>query len=129
MKIVFLDEYSVAGRDLTTIKTLGDYTAYENTAKSEVVERLQGADIAITNKVMIDAEAMRALPSLKLICVAATGMNNVDLNAAEAVEFYKETGFKYLDFSFYHAVTRPDHPLMKEGWKEWVLAAKKAAAE
>lgn len=82
MKIVFLDEYSVAGRDLTTIKTLGDYTAYENTAKSEVVERLQGADIAITNKVMIDAEAMRALPSLKLICVAATGMNNVDLNAA-----------------------------------------------
>ena len=82
MKIVFLDEYSVAGRDLTTIKTLGDYTVYENTAKSEVVERLQGADIAITNKVMIDAEAMRALPSLKLICVAATGMNNVDLNAA-----------------------------------------------
>ena len=82
MKIVFLDEYSVAGRDLTTIKTLGDYTAYENTAKSEVVERLQGVDIAITNKVMIDAEAMRALPSLKLICVAATGMNNVDLNAA-----------------------------------------------
>ena len=77
-----MDEYSVAGRDLTTIKTLGDYTAYENTAKSEVVERLQGADIAITNKVMIDAEAMRALPSLKLICVAATGMNNVDLNAA-----------------------------------------------
>ena len=59
MKIVFLDEYSVAGRDLTTIKTLGDYTAYENTAKSEVVERLQGADIAITNKVVIDAEAMR----------------------------------------------------------------------
>lgn len=77
-----MDEYSVAGRDLTTIKTLGDYTVYENTAKSEVVERLQGADIAITNKVMIDAEAMRALPSLKLICVAATGMNNVDLNAA-----------------------------------------------
>ena len=77
-----MDEYSVAGRDLTTIKTLGDYTAYENTAKSEVVERLQGADIAITNKVVIDAEAMRALPSLKLICVAATGMNNVDLNAA-----------------------------------------------
>lgn len=77
-----MDEYSVAGRDLTAIKTLGDYTAYENTAKSEVVERLQGADIAITNKVVIDAEAMRALPSLKLICVAATGMNNVDLNAA-----------------------------------------------
>lgn len=81
-KIVFLDEYSVAGRDLKKITDQGEYIAYENTAKSEVVERLKGADIAITNKVLIDGEAMRQLPDLKLICVAATGMNNVDLNAA-----------------------------------------------
>lgn len=81
-KIVFLDEYSIAGRDLKKITDQGEYTAYENTAKSEVVERLKGADIAITNKVVIDGEAMRQLPDLKLICVAATGMNNVDLNAA-----------------------------------------------
>lgn len=81
-KIVFLDEYSIAGRDLKKITDQGEYIAYENTAKSEVVERLKGADIAITNKVLIDGEAMRQLPDLKLICVAATGMNNVDLNAA-----------------------------------------------
>lgn len=81
-KIVFLDEYSIAGRDLTSITSQGDYTAYENTAKEQVVERLKGAEIAITNKVMIDGDAMRQLPNLKLICVAATGMNNVDLNAA-----------------------------------------------
>lgn len=81
-KIVFLDEYSIAGRDLTKITSQGEYTAYENTAKEDVVERLRGADIAITNKVVIDGEAMRQLPDLKLICVAATGMNNVDLNAA-----------------------------------------------
>ncbi|MBR3826532.1 MAG: hydroxyacid dehydrogenase [Alistipes sp.] len=81
-KIVFLDEYSIAGRDLKKITDQGEYIAYENTAKSEVVERLRGADIAITNKVLIDGEAMRQLPDLKLICVAATGMNNVDLNAA-----------------------------------------------
>lgn len=81
-KIVFLDEYSIAGRDLKKITYQGEYIAYENTAKSEVVERLKGADIAITNKVLIDGEAMRQLPDLKLICVAATGMNNVDLNAA-----------------------------------------------
>ena len=81
-KIVFLDEYSVAGRNLEKITSLGDYTAYENTAKEQVVERLKGAEIAITNKVVIDGDAMRQLPDLKLICVAATGMNNVDLNAA-----------------------------------------------
>lgn len=81
-KIVFLDEYSVAGRNLEKITSLGDYTAYENTAKEQVVERLKGAEIAITNKVVIDGDAMRQLPDLKLICVAATGVNNVDLNAA-----------------------------------------------
>lgn len=81
-KIVFLDEYSIAGRDLTSITSQGDYTAYENTTKEQVVERLKGAEIAITNKVMIDGDAMRQLPDLRLICVAATGMNNVDLNAA-----------------------------------------------
>lgn len=81
-KIVFLDEYSIAGRDLSKITSQGEYIAYENTRKEDVVERLKGADIAITNKVMIDGEAMRQLPDLKLICVAATGMNNVDLNAA-----------------------------------------------
>lgn len=77
-----LDEYSIAGCDLSKITSQGEYVAYENTAKEQVVERLQGADIAITNKVLIDGEAMRQLPNLKLICVAATGMNNVDLNTA-----------------------------------------------
>lgn len=81
-KIVFLDEYSIAGCDLSSITSQGDYVAYENTRKEEVVERLKDADIAITNKVLIDGEAMRQLPRLKLICVAATGMNNVDLDTA-----------------------------------------------
>ena len=82
-KIVFLDEYSIAGRSLDSITSLGEYTAYENTTKEQVVERLKGADVAITNKVLIDGDAMRQLPDLKLICVAATGMNNVDLVTAK----------------------------------------------
>ena len=82
-KIVFLDEYSIAGRGLEKITSQGEYIAYENTAKELVVERLKGADIAITNKVLIDGDAMRQLPDLKLICVAATGMNNVDLETAK----------------------------------------------
>lgn len=82
-KIVFLDEYSIAGRGLEKITSQGEYIAYENTAKEQVVERLKGATIAITNKVVIDGGAMRQLPDLKLICVAATGMNNVDLETAK----------------------------------------------
>lgn len=81
-KIVFLDEYSIAGRDISKISSQGDYVAYDNSRREEVVERLKGANIAITNKVVIDGDAMRQLPELKLICIAATGMNNVDLNTA-----------------------------------------------
>ena len=82
-KIVFLDEYSIAGRSLEKITSQGEYIAYENTKKEDVVERLKWATIAISNKVVIDGEAMRQLPDLKLICVAATGMNNVDLESAK----------------------------------------------
>lgn len=82
MKIVFLDEYSVCGRNLAGVKRFGEYTGYEVTSPDEVVERCADADIVITNKVVIDAGAMSRLPRLKLICVAATGMNNVDLAAA-----------------------------------------------
>ena len=82
MKIVFLDEYSVCGRDLSYITHWGDYTGYETTSLDEVIEKSKDAEIIITNKVVLDAEKIVALPNLRLICVAATGMNNVDLNAA-----------------------------------------------
>ncbi len=80
--IVFLDEYSLASRDLTAVKALGNYTGYETTTPDQTVARCANADIVITNKVCIDAAAMAQLPRLRLICVAATGMNNIDLAAA-----------------------------------------------
>lgn len=82
MKIVFLDEYSVCGRNLYGIKCRGEYVAYQTTSPDQVVERCVDAEIVITNKVVLDAEKIAALPNLRLICVAATGMNNVDLEAA-----------------------------------------------
>lgn len=82
MKIVFLDEYSVCGRNMDGVKRFGEYRGYDVTSPDQVVERCADADIVISNKVMIDADAMSRLPHLKLICVAATGMNNVDLAAA-----------------------------------------------
>ena len=83
MKAVFLDHYSICGRDTSAIAALCDrYTEYEFTTPQEVVERCHDAEIVITNKVRFTAETMDALPALKLICIAATGMNNVDLDAA-----------------------------------------------
>ncbi len=82
MKIVFLDEYSVCGRNLDAIRRFGDYVGYATTSPEQVVERSKDAEIVITNKVVLDAKTIAALPRLRLICVAATGMNNVDLNAA-----------------------------------------------
>ena len=98
-KIVFLDEYSIAGRDLSKITSQGEYIAYENTKKEDVVERLKGADIAITNKVMIDGDIMRQLPDLKLICVAATGMNNVDLETAKELGIVVKNAVGYSTIS------------------------------
>ena len=82
MKIVFLDEYSVCGRDLSSIKRFGDYIGYETTSPDQVLERCADAEVVISNKVVLDAAIISSLPKLRLICVAATGMNNIDLNAA-----------------------------------------------
>ncbi len=82
MKIVFLDEYSVCGRNLDGIRRYGEYVGYDMTQPEEVVERSKDAEIVITNKVVLDADIIAQLPHLRLICVAATGMNNIDLNAA-----------------------------------------------
>lgn len=81
-KIVFLDEYSLGGYDLSAIKSLGEYTGYDRTTANQTLERCKGASVVITNKVYISRETMQQLPDLKMIAIAATGMNNVDLEAA-----------------------------------------------
>ncbi len=82
-RIVFLDAYSIADSSLHTFEALGEFTAYEDTTPQEVVERCQGAEIVITNKVKLMRAEIDALPSLKLICVAATGTNNIDTHYAK----------------------------------------------
>ena len=95
MKIVFLDEYSVCGRDLSSIKRFGDYIGYETTSPDQVLERCADAEVVISNKVVLDAKIIASLPKLRLICVAATGMNNIDLNAAaeHGVEVRNAVGY------------------------------------
>lgn len=80
--IVFLDAYSLGEADLTAIRTLGNYTECEYTRRDQIVERCREAEVAITNKVVFDRATLEQLPRLRLICVAATGMNHIDLEAA-----------------------------------------------
>lgn len=90
MQGVFLDTGSlVAGvedhgdLDFAAINALPvDWHYHTSTEPDVVVERLQGAQVAVTNKVVLDAAQLARLPDLKLVAVAATGVNNVDLDAA-----------------------------------------------
>jgi len=82
MKIVFLDAYSIGNADMSALAALGDYTSFESTAPEQVISRCAEADIVITNKVKLMQPELEALTNLKLICIAATGMNNVDLKVA-----------------------------------------------
>jgi len=82
-KIVFLDRETLRAT-LHPPAFPHDYLEHEVTAPAEVVARLAGATIAITNKVRINAEMMAQLPDLKLIAVAATGTDVIDVKAATA---------------------------------------------
>lgn len=55
---------------------------HESTPAVQVADRIRAADIIVTNKVVLDADALAGAERLRLICVAATGVNNVDLAAA-----------------------------------------------
>ena len=65
------------------MKVLGECTIYDRTAPEEVLERAAGAEAILTNKVIINADHMAALPELKYIGVLATGYNVVDTAAAK----------------------------------------------
>ena len=82
MKIVYLDSYPLEGVSLAPIARLGDFTEYDDTPQGQAVERARGADIVIVNKVKLMRPEVDALPGLKLICVSATGVNNVDVEYA-----------------------------------------------
>ncbi|MDP3290969.1 MAG: NAD(P)-dependent oxidoreductase, partial [Sulfuricurvum sp.] len=82
MKIVILDALTYGDTSLVGFDTLGDVTIYQTTCVDETIERIRDAEVIVTNKVVISNAEMEAAPKLKLICVAATGMNNIDHEAA-----------------------------------------------
>jgi len=96
MKITILDADTLgADLDLSILDRFGDLEVYDITLPEESVDNIDDSEIVITNKVVIDGDIMRSCPDLKLICVAATGMNNIDLQAAEelGIEVRNVTGY------------------------------------
>ena len=80
MKIVLLD-YGTLGPeiDLSPLRDAGDLTAYEMTTQDGIAERIGDADVIITNKLKLNAQSLAGAKQLKLICVTATGFDNVDI--------------------------------------------------
>jgi glycerate dehydrogenase len=79
MRIVILDAATFGETDLSGFDALGEVEVYQTTSADETLERVKDAEVVVTNKVVIDAAVMDASNRLKLVCVAATGTNNVDL--------------------------------------------------
>jgi len=83
-QIVILDTETLGeDLDLSPLEQFGDVTGYKITGKDETLRRIQNAHIVISNKVILTEEMMQQCSDLELICIAATGMNNVDLEAAQ----------------------------------------------
>ena len=83
MKIVFLDLKTVGIiPNLHLLEQFGEVTYYQTTLPEFVSERIKEAEIVITNKVVLDKITIEKAQNLKLICVSATGTNNVDQEAA-----------------------------------------------
>ena len=79
MKIVFLDAQTIGSDiDLSKFDTLGEVVKYPFSTPAEVRERVKDADVIVLNKVIINEESIGTAEKLKLVCVTATGTNNLD---------------------------------------------------
>ena len=84
MKIVFLDAKSVGEDiDLSKFKELGEFVSYDFTHFEDIPKRVVDADVIMTNKCLINEQSVGAAQNLKLVCVTATGTNNLDKNFLE----------------------------------------------
>lgn len=108
MKAVLLDAASLGHDiDLAPVREQVDSLAvHDQSSSAEARERLAGARVAIVNKVVLDAPTLEALPELKLICVLATGTNNIDMAAAERL------GITVKNVSAYGTASVAQHTLM-----------------
>jgi glycerate dehydrogenase len=102
MRVVFLDRASLKA-NLHEFNFPAEYAEHQKTSVAEIVPRLAGADIAIINKVPMRADTLRQLPQLKMIAVAATGYDVVD------IPYCQEHGIAVANIRNYAVHTVPEH--------------------
>lgn len=84
MKLVFLDAETMGDVSFASLEQYGELVCYDRSTPEEAIERVSDCDVLIINKIKVNKELIDAAPSLKLICEAATGVNNIDLAYAES---------------------------------------------
>ena len=102
MRVVFLDRASLKAK-VRKPSVAGEYVEHEKTAEEEIVPRLAGAHVAIINKVPMRADTLRQLPDLKMIAVAATGYDVVD------IPYCSQHGIAVANIRNYAVHTVPEH--------------------
>lgn len=103
-RIVYLERESMIA-DVRRPEMAHDWVEYPKSTQSEVEQRLSGASVAIVNKVKIEAGMIARLPQLKMIAVAATGTNSIDLEACRA------RGIVVSNIQGYAVHTVPEHAI------------------
>ena len=111
MKIVFLDVASM-GKDLdySRFYDLGEVTMYDYTKEDEIAGRVADADVVVTNKMMINEKTVGDATNLKLVCVTATGTNNLDK------EFLYRRGIEWRNVAGYSTETVAQHTFALLFW-------------
>lgn len=129
MKIVILDGYTANPGDMSwkELETMGQVTVYDRTKPEETVARAAGAEIVLTNKVVLRREVIERLPQLRYIGVLATGYNVVDIDAAREhgvivtnVPAYSTESVAQMVFAHLLTVTnRPEHYALQNRQGHW----------
>ncbi len=108
-RAVFLDlsPLDQGDLDLSPLQSaFSELICHEHTSEAQIIDRLKGAEVAIVNKVVLNDAVFAACPNLKLILVAATGINNIDLEAA------RQRGIVVCNCQAYGTATVAQHTLM-----------------
>ena len=104
MKIVFLDVKTIGEDiDLSGFDRFGEVVKYDFSTSEEVPERVQDADVIILNKVQVNEQTIGKAENLKLVCVTATGTNNLDK------EYLEKRGVAWRNVAGYSTETVAQH--------------------
>lgn len=84
MNICFLDSKTLGDMDFSVFNEFGSVTLYQTTKPEETADRIKDQDVVVSNKVLLNESNLKDASKVRLICVAATGTNNVDLGYAQS---------------------------------------------